>query len=202
VRRTNERRYSITSSAATSRLCGTARPRAFAVLKLITTSYLRLYRQIRRLLVLEDAIDVAGCAPGQVDPIRPVGDQAPTNGFLPITVERGQLVLGRKCDDEVAMIQHRCARRYDQAAVRRAGEAGDGALDLARLAHADGTVLNPERLRCALDGAELPDPDKIGIPNNSGSHYVRRDLLEKFPPFAMVLIRRTRRRTNYSYQYC
>ena len=36
----------------------------------------RLHRQVGGLLALEDAIDIAGRAPGQVDQIGPIGDQA------------------------------------------------------------------------------------------------------------------------------
>ena len=35
----------------------------------------RLHRQVGRLLALEDTIDIAGCLPVLVDPIRAVGDQ-------------------------------------------------------------------------------------------------------------------------------
>jgi hypothetical protein len=36
----------------------------------------RLHRQVGRFLTLEDAIDIAGCAPVGVDRIRPIEDQA------------------------------------------------------------------------------------------------------------------------------
>ena len=65
--------HSITSSARASRVGGTSRPSALAVLRLITSSYLVgcLHRQVGRLLALEDAIDVAGRAPVQLDQAGP-----------------------------------------------------------------------------------------------------------------------------------
>ena len=61
--------HSITSSARASSVGGTSRPSAFAVLRLITSSYLvgALHRQVGRLLALEDAVDVAGGAAVLVD---------------------------------------------------------------------------------------------------------------------------------------
>jgi hypothetical protein len=60
---------------------------------------------------------------------------------------------------------------------------------MARSISPDGTNLNPERLRCALDSGELTYPGRIGgIPNNGCSHHVRRDLLEKFRPFTAQTI--------------
>ena len=41
-----------------------------------------LHRQVGRLLALEDAVDIAGCAPVLVDQVRPVGDQAAGGGVL------------------------------------------------------------------------------------------------------------------------
>jgi hypothetical protein len=49
----------------------------------------RLYRQVGRLLALEDAVDVAGCAPILVKDIRPVGDQAAGGDEVPGGVDRG-----------------------------------------------------------------------------------------------------------------
>ena len=63
----------------------------------------RLHRQVGRLLALEDAIDVAGRAPVLVDEIRPVGNQATAGDEVAVGIDRGQLVLGRKRDDQLAM---------------------------------------------------------------------------------------------------
>ena len=62
--------YSITSSARSSSCGGTSRPSAFAVLRLITSSYLvgASIGRSERVLVLEDAVDVTGRAgTGQLD---------------------------------------------------------------------------------------------------------------------------------------
>jgi hypothetical protein len=71
------RTHSITSSARASTLFGSSRPSAFAVFKLITSSYFVgvLHRQIGWLFTLENAVDVAGCAAVLVDEIGPVGNQ-------------------------------------------------------------------------------------------------------------------------------
>ena len=60
---------------------------------------------------------------------------------------------GRKRDDQIAMNERQRARRHDQAAIRRARESRDGALDLAGIAHVDRAQLHPERRRHGLDGA-------------------------------------------------
>ena len=76
----------------------------------------RLHRQVGRLLALEDAIDVAGRAPEQVDQIGPsarVRPPAVTQKREPI--DRGQLVPCRQRDDQLAMkLSSERARRYDQ----------------------------------------------------------------------------------------
>jgi hypothetical protein len=63
----------------------------------------RLHRKVGRLLALEDAIDVASRAPIELDRIRPVGHQAAAAGEIRQRVHRGQLVAGRKRDDQIAM---------------------------------------------------------------------------------------------------
>src|SRR5262245_24843438 len=42
-----------------------------------------LHRQVSWLLALENAVDVAGCAPIHINPIRPIGDQAAGRHFGP-----------------------------------------------------------------------------------------------------------------------
>src|SRR4051794_32881496 len=68
--------HSITSSARASSCGGTSRPSVFAVLRLITSSYLvgALDGQIGGLLTLEDAIDVPCRTTIRINCIRPVRD--------------------------------------------------------------------------------------------------------------------------------
>jgi hypothetical protein len=66
----------------------------------------RLHRKVRRLLALEDAIDVAGCPPVLVDVIRPLGDQAAAGDVVAVGVDRGQPVTSRQRDDQIAV--NRC----------------------------------------------------------------------------------------------
>src|SRR5262249_56964792 len=89
--------YSITSSARASSAGGISRPSAFAVLRLMTSSYLvgACHRQIGRFLALEDAIDVSGRAPVLVDQGRPVGDQAAGGDVWAGREDRGQQAPGR-----------------------------------------------------------------------------------------------------------
>jgi hypothetical protein len=65
---------------------------------------------------------------------RPLGDQAAAGDWEGIVVDRRQLVPGRKRDDQITMTLQR-APCHDQAAICRAGEGRDGALDLAGIAY-------------------------------------------------------------------
>src|SRR5262249_37796750 len=66
--------HSITSSARASTDGGTSRPRALAALRLIASSYLvgGLYRQVGRLLTLEDAINVSSGAAVLIEVVGPI----------------------------------------------------------------------------------------------------------------------------------
>jgi hypothetical protein len=91
-------------------------------------------------------------------------------------------VSSRKRDNQIMMNRLRRARRHDQAAIRRTGEGRDGTF--AGVAHTDRAHHYPERLRYGLDGAELSDPGRIGgIPQDSRSRYVGRNLFEQFQLF-------------------
>ena len=61
---------------------------------------------------------------------RPLGDQAAAGDWEGVVVDRRQLVPGRKRDDQITMTLQR-APCHDQAAICRAGEGRDRALDLA-----------------------------------------------------------------------
>ncbi len=72
--------YSITSSARASADGGIVRPSALAVLRLITSSYLvgAYTGRSTGFSPLRNAVDIAGGAPGLVNHIGPIGDQAAT----------------------------------------------------------------------------------------------------------------------------
>jgi len=91
-----KQRYSIISSARASSDCGTVSPSAFAVLRLMTSSYLvgALHGEIARLLTFEDAIDIAGRAPEHVRAIRSVGDQATIRNDNAVVIDGRQLIAG------------------------------------------------------------------------------------------------------------
>src|SRR6476660_1421225 len=69
----------------------------------------RLHWQISRLFPLEDAIDVPRRTAVIVHQISPKGDQAAVNHQVTATIDRGQFVLGRKSDNEIAMSRRRRA---------------------------------------------------------------------------------------------
>src|SRR5262249_35159721 len=95
-----ERSYSITSSARASTVAGTSRPRVFAVFRLITNVFGRgLHRQGGGLLGVEDAVDVARRAAELVDVIWTVGDQASSGYEKPLKVNRRKLVTARDRDN-------------------------------------------------------------------------------------------------------
>jgi hypothetical protein len=75
---------------------------------------------------------------------RPLGDQAAAGDWEGVVVDRRQLVPGRKRDDQITMTLQR-APCHDQAAICRAGEGRDGALDLAGRARRSGS--HPPRAR-------------------------------------------------------
>jgi hypothetical protein len=76
-----------------------------------------LYRQVGRLLALEDAIDVTGRLPKLVGNIRPIADQPAANDPWTGRVDCGQLVPGRKYDNQIVMRRYRRAWRLDQSAT-------------------------------------------------------------------------------------
>jgi hypothetical protein len=70
-------------------------------------------------------------------------------------------------------------RRLGGARVR--SDRGDGALNLAGVAHIDGVHLHPERWRRSLDDAELGGAGGYGgIPKDRHSRHARRDFFEEF----------------------
>ena len=55
-----------------------------------------LYRQVARLLALEDAVNITGSLPIHVDLISPIGDQAASGDEETFVVDRGQFVPCRQ----------------------------------------------------------------------------------------------------------
>src|SRR5215467_6000963 len=93
-------------------------------------------------------------------------------------------MLRRKPDDQVEMNVRQPARCNDRAAIRKAREAHERALDLGSVVHVDMTYLNHEQRRHGLDNAELADPrGNAGIPEHRHSRDAWRDLFEQFQPF-------------------
>ncbi len=84
---------------------GTSMPSVLAVFRLTTSSYFvrSPYRKLRRLLAFEDAIDIPGGAPIQINSIGSIGDQAAASNKVAEGVDRGKTVPGCQRDDEIAM---------------------------------------------------------------------------------------------------
>jgi hypothetical protein len=80
----------------------------------------RLHGEVGRPLAPEDAVDVAGRLLEQVEEIRSVGDQAAGGDEVASSVDRGQFVLRRQRDDQIAMSLRQFARRHAPRASRPA----------------------------------------------------------------------------------
>ena len=84
--------YSIASSARAMSVVGMSIPGALAGFEVDNELVLgrRLYRQVGRLLALEDTVDVLRRASERVDRVRPVGDQATAGDETAIPIDRMQ----------------------------------------------------------------------------------------------------------------
>src|SRR5262249_10901151 len=103
-----------------------------------------LHWQLRRLLPAENAIDVVGCAPVIVAWVRTVRQQPAAIGPVAERVHRGQAVLRRQSDDELALRRRPRARRHKQSAVWLARERDNVAFDLVGVAQIDRRELEAE----------------------------------------------------------
>src|SRR5262249_33587304 len=138
----------------------------------------RLHRQVGRFLALEDAVDVAGCLPVLLDLIGSIRDQTTRSYEGTQEVERRQLVLRRKRDDQVAMKERQRAWRYNHAAIGSARELCLIVLNLVGVARIKRDCLDAEGGRYGLDCAEHPSARGYGrIAKNCGTRYRWRDLL-------------------------
>src|SRR5262249_17320820 len=116
--------------------------------------------------------------------ISPVGDQAPGGDEMALEIDRRQLVLRRKRNDQIAMNNRRCAPGHDQTAVWLTRDDTDGALDCSHIAHVDGAHVQSYRRRYSLNSAELAEPGGYGgIAEDRRARHARRDLFEQFQPF-------------------
>src|SRR5262245_46785862 len=93
-------------------------------------------------------------------------------------------MLGREPNDQIAMDHRRWERQHDQTAIRLARECDNAALDFFRVPDANGTYVDTERWRRALDGAKLTDCGGIRrISQYCRSRHLRRDIFEQLQPF-------------------
>jgi hypothetical protein len=83
----------ITSSAVAKSVSGMARPRALAVLRLVSQLELgRLgHRKVGWLFALEDAVDIAGGLAVLGEDINAVGHQAAVGGVIAVGIDRGEI---------------------------------------------------------------------------------------------------------------
>src|SRR5262249_11751082 len=118
----------------------------------------------------------AGRAPVLVYQISPVADQAPGGDEMALEIDRRQLVLRRKRNDQIAMNNRRCAPGHDQTAVWLTHDDTDGALDCSHIAHVDGAH---------VQSAELAEPGGYGgIAEDRPPPHARRERFLQVPPFS------------------
>src|SRR5215831_17604297 len=96
----------------------------------------RLYRQVARLLALQDAIDVGSGAAELIKRIGSVADQAAINDVITEGIDRRQSQAGRKSDDEVAP-STRAAPSNNETATARARKFSHTTLDFIHITHSD-----------------------------------------------------------------
>jgi hypothetical protein len=76
----------------------------------------RLYRQIGRLLALENAIDIRGRAPDNIGRVGSIGDQRAFRHVLPKTINRRESMPLRQCHTSQA---YACAQGGVPSAIPR-----------------------------------------------------------------------------------
>src|SRR5262249_18464587 len=104
-----------------------------------------LYRQIIRLLSVQDAIHVRSRASNNFSSIRSIGDQRAFCNELPKTVDRRESVSHRHFHDQSTVIIDECIRCGDQTTGRFAREQGDDFLDLHTIVHWSCRKLDADR---------------------------------------------------------
>ncbi len=156
--------HSITSSARASSVGGTVEAERLGGLEVDDQLVLgrRLHRQVGRLLALEDAVDVAGRSPVQIDQVGPIGHQAAGRDEEAIRIDRGQLVPRRERDDQIAMNRRDRAHRHDQTAVRTRAKAATSRSISPAIAQIDRAQLHPSDGATAWITAHCPTP--AGLP--------------------------------------
>jgi hypothetical protein len=109
-----------------------SRPSALAVFRLINQLEFRrrLHRKIGGLFPFEDATDVLGRPTVLVRTIDSIGYEPTCGDELTERIDGGQPMPGRRPHDEIAMEGRAGVRQHEQAAVRRAREFIDAALDV------------------------------------------------------------------------
>ena len=111
--------YSITSSARASKDWGTDKAERLCCFQVNGEFVLvrGLHRQIRRFFAFEDAVDVGSRASVLVSKIRPIGHQSAGSDIRTLNVNRGQLVAGGRCDDQIAVDRRYRVRRHDHSSI-------------------------------------------------------------------------------------
>jgi len=122
MHRSKKDHHSITSSARLSNDCGTVRPSALAVLRLMTSLILgrSLYRKIARLLASQNAIDVSGSAAVLLEKIESIRNQSASVDEVASIVDRRQVTDSTRTSRNFAKCHHRtkCEQRVQRLTVR------------------------------------------------------------------------------------
>ena len=118
------RTYSITSSARASSVRRHVEAERLGGLEVDDQLELGrvLHRQVARLLALEDAVDIAGGAPENVQGVRRIRHQAALHDRLPIRMDGGDGVLRDRRQDRLTMRHGERVRGNDETTRRSRGE--------------------------------------------------------------------------------
>src|SRR5262249_51862083 len=144
--------YSITSSASCCKCRGTLRPSAFAVLRLITSSYLvgactgrsAGFAPLRRRSIYSAALVYWSITSN------PIGHQTTTRRKVTILIDRRHSVACCQLDSQLPMSYQKDVRQIDEAAVRVTGDCYNCTLNLRNVTHAGGLHLYADRWGSSL----------------------------------------------------
>src|SRR5262249_58491079 len=137
-------------------------------------------------------IDISRGVSDRLPSIGSIAHQSAVHSVVTERVNCRQGVARRKPDYELAVICN-ASHRYNHASVASAREHCEAPLNFIGIANAQGSELNPQRLRHCLDCAELTDATRRGgIAKNGHTRYVRGNLFKQFEPFPAKAIFETR----------
>jgi len=144
-----------------------------------------LNRKIAGLLAAQDAVDVNRGLPIRIDRIHTVIDQATLGCRARDAVDCGQPVTCRQLDDQLAIRVDEAVRRKNGAAPRLAHKAGNGLLEVGRLANRCRDRFHGEARRRRFDRLQKQPRirARLRIEHERDLSEWCRNLLQQFDPF-------------------